>query len=83
MTGFGWFNDCHPDPTLNLKSQHDHHFTDVLQGTASNVGKMLLILLNPLGAYRLNIFGRIVKQTIKSFKKSLILFWLPNMTIMM
>ena len=50
---------------------------------ASNVGKMLLILLNPLGAYRLNIFGRIVKQTIKSLKKSLILFWLPNMTIMM
>ena len=50
---------------------------------ASNVGKMLLILLNPLGAYRLNIFGRIVKQTIKSSKKSLILSWLPNMTIMM
>ena len=82
MTGYGWLNDCHADPTLNLKCQHDHHFTDVL-GNASNVGKMLLILLNPLGAYRLNIFGRIVKQTIKSLKKSLILFWLPNMTIMM
>ena len=52
MTGYGWFNDCHADPTLNLKCQHDHHFTDVL-GNASNVGKMLLILLNPLGAYGL------------------------------
>ena len=82
MTGYGWFKDCHADPTLNLKCQHDHHFTNV-QGNAANVGKMLLILLNPLGAYRLNIYGRIVKQTIKSLKKSLILFWLPNMTIMM
>ena len=82
MTGYGWFNDCHADPTLNLKCQHDHHFTDVL-GNASDVGKMLLILLNPLGAYRLNIFGRIVKQTIKSLTKSLILFCLSNMSIMM
>ena len=82
MTGYGCFNDCHADPALNLKCQHDYHFTDVL-GNASNVSKMLLILLNPLGAYRLNIFGRIVNQTIKSFKKSLILFWLPKMTIMM
>ena len=82
MMGYGWFNDCPADPTLNLKCQHDHHFTDVL-GNASDVGKMLLILLNPSGAYRLNIFGKIVKQTIKSLKKLLILFLLPNMTIMM